>query len=308
MKMVSIIIPAYNCGKYIFESVQSALKQTYENIEVVVVYDRSDDNTFEVLESFGNSIKLITNVEKTTLGNARNVGMLNSSGEYITFLDGDDIYGPRKVEEEVKELEKSPELGMVYTYVARINENGNILNLKEKTPWYGKMDEYWLRKRFIVISSIMFRRSLLDKIGLMDPSLKSAEDMDFLLRIMRAVPISHIPMYLTFYRIHESQMSRNKQVMDEAFNTVVNRHGLRMMKDPPFKNLFRFIIRFIEKYCLRDHKYYTNEPIRETWLSDGLFKEWVPPEIKRPKFQDFYVKAIFISFIILKLKHFFRMK
>ena len=114
--LVSIIIPTYNRAELLKRAIQSCLDQTYKNIQVVVVDDASEDNTPEIVQRFKDSrikyIRLPKNSGRPAV--PRNIGILNSDGEVIAFLDSDDYFLPEKIEKQVRALTNSEEIGLVY--------------------------------------------------------------------------------------------------------------------------------------------------------------------------------------------------
>ncbi len=275
MKKVSVIIPVYMGEKFIEESLECVFNQTYKNIEIIVVYDKSEDKTLERLEKYKEKIILIKQPEKTKLSIARNVGIKHASGEFIAFLDADDLMHPKRIELQVKLLKENPEVGLCYTYVANIDKDGFLTALREQVPWIGKMEKYWYRRCFIAVSSVMARKSLLEAAGLFDEKLPFVEDFDFWLRLRKMTKFMAAPKYLTFYRHHKGQMSRDKRA-EKVLSEVLKRHNLKKPKGPRFINLWIFIIRFIEKYLIKDHKYYTGEPLREIWKREDMHALWEP--------------------------------
>ena len=107
MKKVSVIMPAYNADKYISDSINSVLNQSYKNIELIIVDDKSTDNTAQIAQYYASmypNIKVIINSENSLAGYSRNVGVYHSSGEYIAFIDADDIYREDYLEKLVKAI------------------------------------------------------------------------------------------------------------------------------------------------------------------------------------------------------------
>ena len=120
---LSIIIPTYNREQYISQAIESALSQTLADIEVIVVDDGSTDNTEKVITPYRNKINYIK-TENGGVAHARNVGMKMAKGEYISWLDSDDIYYPYKSELQTDFLDKFSEIGMVYTEFSGFDDNG----------------------------------------------------------------------------------------------------------------------------------------------------------------------------------------
>ncbi len=286
MDKVSVIIPVCNRAEFVKDCVDSVLAQTYQDIEVLVIYEESQDNTLEILESYGDSITVIEkepsrNEEgRYIVSMARNEGLRHATGDYVSMLDVDDSWAASKVEKQVAVFRGDPGIGVVYTYVVNINREGTIVGLRDRCPWFGRMNEYWLRKGFIANSSVLMRRSLIEKVGPIDEKMTNAEDFDLLLRLRQHCDFREVPEYLTFYRIHEAQKHRNRERLQLMARTALAKHDIKRPRPPHFRNVWRFAIRFIEKYCLKDYKYYTGEPLRETWLRDGFSREWRPEKKK----------------------------
>src|SRR6056297_3803158 len=126
---VSIIIPTYNRKKLLKNAIQSVLKQTYKNLEIVIVDDGSSDGTQNLIDNINNNkIKYIRNEKSVGGSQARNIGINNSTGKYITFLDDDDEYLPEKIEKQVLKFNNN-NIGLVYTGVIL---NYIDLNIKYK--------------------------------------------------------------------------------------------------------------------------------------------------------------------------------
>lgn len=213
MKKVSVIIPAYNSEAFIKESIESALNQTYPNLEVVVVNDGSTDGTEDILSPF---MDRIVYIKKDNGGpaSARNLGIKKSSGEYICFLDADDKYLPQKVERQVAYLNEHPDVGLVFSDASILG--GGFLaqrgSIHEALPiYYGYVFPRLFIKNFIPILTVMIRREVLEKSGLFDEDreLISIEDYELWLRIAMHYPVGYISERLASYRVHSSNISSN---------------------------------------------------------------------------------------------------
>lgn len=129
MKLVSVIIPLYKAEKYIATTVQSVLEQTYSNFELLIIDDGSPDKSLEICQQFTDSrIKIIRQVNRGPAA-ARNTGLRQAQGQYIAFLDADDIWHSTKLEKHVNHLDNFPDVGVSYSYVAFINGEGKPLGL-----------------------------------------------------------------------------------------------------------------------------------------------------------------------------------
>ncbi len=213
MKKVSVIIPAYNSEAFITESIESALNQTYPNLEVVVVNDGSTDGTEGALSAFRDRIIYIKK-ENGGPASARNLGIKKSSGEYICFLDADDKYLPKKVEKQVAYLNEHPDVGLVFSDASILGGGffAQRESIHEAMPIYqGYVFPRLFIRNFILNLTVMIRREVLEKSGLFDEDreLISIEDYELWLRIAMHYPVGYINERLASYRIHSSNISSN---------------------------------------------------------------------------------------------------
>ncbi|MFC1498552.1 glycosyltransferase family 2 protein [Verrucomicrobiota bacterium] len=198
--LVSVIIPTYNSAKFVEESVKSALNQTYTNKEVIVIDDGSTDNTKELLEKYKNKIKYIFK-ENGGPASARNLGIKESSGEFIAFLDSDDVWLSEKLSLQVKFMMDNVDVGVVACNRFFIWEDSDKC-VKANSPWNKthKANVFWelLRGNFIALSSAVARRECFDNIGLFDESeeLIGTEDYNMWLRLSRFYKFGFLKGYL----------------------------------------------------------------------------------------------------------------
>lgn len=204
-KLVSIIVPAYNGEKFLIKCIDSLLNQTYNSIEIIVIYDPSEDKTLDLLKKYGNKINLVQNTIKTSPGDARNIGLNIAKGEYIAFCDVDDFYSHDKIEKQVSILEIKGDVGLVYSDFFLIDSDGNIIETIKTLDWDHKK---WISKRYIALSSILLRKSLVMISGYFDPKFHSSEDFDFLLRLSKITQFERLPESLMYRRIHENNLSK----------------------------------------------------------------------------------------------------
>src|SRR4028119_528470 len=129
MPKVSVIVPAYNAMAYLPETLQSVLTQTFNSFEVLIINDGSSDEIVEWASEVKDSrVKLISQ-ENQGLSGARNTGIWSSQGEYLAFLDADDIWEPTKLEKQVQCLEEDNNIGMVSSGISTIDPNGNLIKI-----------------------------------------------------------------------------------------------------------------------------------------------------------------------------------
>lgn len=190
---VSVIIPVFNGVSFIARAVQSALDQTYPPYEVIVVNDGSVDGTIDALAVFGKKIKVIS-IQNGGASNARNVGIRASSGEFIAFLDADDIWHKEKLIRQIAAFNEEANIGfcccdysVLYKHIGRIVNHFSIIKCAKEISYDAPLKtdpfEVLIKENFVGTSSnVIIRRSVLDATGLFNVAYRQAEDYDLWLR------------------------------------------------------------------------------------------------------------------------------
>lgn len=185
---ISAIIPTYNRRTLVTRAIDCALAQTRPVDEIVVVDDGSTDGTRELLaKRYGDRIRYHWQ-ENAGVSAARNTGMRLSQGRYIALLDSDDVWAPEKTGLQADWLDAHPDFGMVLCDVARVEEDGSLIDVfrrREVLPEDGAVLGALLHNPSLVPASAMFRREVFEGTGGFDTSLRTAEDIDFHLRVAR---------------------------------------------------------------------------------------------------------------------------
>jgi len=198
--LVSTVIPTFNRRTDVLIAVGTALGQTYRPQEVIVVDDGSTDGTAEALrEAHGDALKIVR-TERLGVSGARNRGMAAATGEFIALLDSDDVWAADKLQKQVAFLEARPDYGMVLTDVGQMGADRktyDVLRRRRFIPEDGAVLRHILRQPALAPSSALFRRRVIDEVGMFDTSLPTAEDIDFHLRVALRFPIGVIEEPLT---------------------------------------------------------------------------------------------------------------
>jgi glycosyltransferase involved in cell wall biosynthesis len=198
--LVSAIIPTYNRARDVRIAVATALQQTYQPIELIVVDDGSTDGTAEALRrEFGDRLRILAK-PNGGVSSARNAGLAAARGEYLALLDSDDEWLPTHVEAQVAFLESHPDFGMVLTDVVRMDSERRDYELyrrREFLPEDGYILPWVLRNPSLVPASAAFRRVVYEDVGGFDETLRTAEDLDFHLRVARRWKVGVIEQPLT---------------------------------------------------------------------------------------------------------------
>lgn len=247
-ELVSIIMPAYNCGKYISEAIQSVIKQTYDNWELIIINDCSTDDTQNIIKDFqnrDNRIRAYKNDKNSGVSETRNKGISEAKGEWVAFLDGDDIWDEKKLDEQIKCAQKN-NAGFIFTGAAYIDENGKkyrgIFNVPEKVS-YKKL----LKQNVISCSSAMVKRFYFIDFNIKMENDSIHEDFCVWLKILRIADFAYgINEPLLIYRITGKSKSGNKiKSLKMAYKTYIYA-GINPIKACWF--MFFYIVKNIKKY------------------------------------------------------------
>lgn len=197
MSTISIIIPTFNRSDFITIALDSVLKQTCNDYEIVVIDDGSSDDTREVLKPYQDNIRYFYQDNKG-IPTTRNRGIREATGDYIAFLDSDDYWLPEKLERQMECFSKNPRYGMIATRCSSISPDGKLRakNRPGKSGWV-LIDLF--KANFIRTSSAMIKKGCLETVGLFDESLPECEEYDLWLRIANQYPIGFINDPLTVY-------------------------------------------------------------------------------------------------------------
>ena len=219
-----MIIPTYNCDRYITQAVESVLGQTYTDCEIIVVDDGSTDNTRKVLEPYLEQIRYVYQ-ENQGVAAARNRGMEMAQGEFIAFLDHDDFFLPHKLALQVACFEEQPEVGMVHSGWRRVNHAGEPI--RDVEPWHKvpNLDlQGWLQWMPILLSAMMFRREWLERVGSLDTGFKQACDVDLVQRLaLMGCQTAWVHQITVGYREHERNDSLNTPLQAQESWAVRNK-------------------------------------------------------------------------------------
>ncbi|QUY44736.1 glycosyltransferase [Acaryochloris marina] len=223
MTKVSVIITTFNSMRFFPETLASVLRQTFSEIEVIVVDDGSSDGISDWITSVEDSRIIFHSQSNQGVSSARNTGISLARGEYIAFLDGDDVWVPTKVERQVKVLDLHEEVGLVHTWLALMDEGSRLTGRVMKPHSEGEIWQEIVESNMIACSSVMVRRACLDIAGTFDSTLIVAEDWDLWIRVAASYRISVVRALLVQYRIHPSSKSKRYPEMVEDFRKIIER-------------------------------------------------------------------------------------
>jgi glycosyltransferase involved in cell wall biosynthesis len=214
--MVSIVIPTYNRARDVCDAIDSVLAQTYRQLEVILVDDGSTDNTAEVVAAYADRVHYVLIPHSGLPSRARNAGLDMARGEYVAFLDSDDLWLPQKLEKQVAAMEADAQTGLVCCN-ALIMIDGEVQPgphyLSEKQGRSGAVLLDLIHGNFVIASTAVIRRTLLTEVGSFseDPSLKAMEDYDLWLRVAAVSRVRYLPEPLAIYRDAPAASIRREQ-------------------------------------------------------------------------------------------------
>lgn len=238
MVKVSVIIPAYNAMQFLPNTIESVLQQTFGDYEVVIVDDGSMDEIAKWVPQIQDSrVKFFSQVNQGPAA-ARNLGLTKAQGEYIAFLDADDVWEPTKLEKQVQVLDQYPDVGLVYSWVGSIDSQGNVCHKVLNYSFEGDVWEKLIEHNIIECGSTpMLRHSCFETVGMFDPNVKYAQDWDMWLRTALKYPFKVIPQTLVYYRNHPSNRSKNWTIMEPSYHIIFEKiFALATPAQQRFKN------------------------------------------------------------------------
>lgn len=231
--LVSVIMPSYNTANYISESINSVIKQTYKNWELIIVDDCSNDNTDEVVNSFlkDERIKYFKNERNSGAAISRNKALREAKGRWIAFLDSDDLWVPEKLKKQISFMEKN-NYSFSYTFYEEIDEIGNNLNIRvlgpKKITKFGMYNYCWPGCLTVMYDA--------NKIGLIQiEDIKKNNDYAMWLKIIKETNCYLYPYSLAFYR------KRVGSISNHSYVKLIKWH-YKLFKETDNQNIFNSLI------------------------------------------------------------------
>ena len=209
---VTVVIPAYNAARFLRPAIDSVLAQTFGDVEIVVVDDGSTDDTLRIAQSYGPPVRSITQSNEGP-SVARNTGLRHAAGEFVAFLDSDDVWAPRFLERVVAALDASPDAGYAYAWAQFIDEAGTLLpGYIRSRPGPDIVRQILGSGCLALLSMTVFRAASLRAVAGFNAELRQAEDWDLFLRLASAgIGVVHVPEVLVQKRLHSDSLSADME-------------------------------------------------------------------------------------------------
>lgn len=207
---LSVVIPAYNVADFIVAAVRSALGQTWRDLEVIVVDDGSPDDTVSRLADIDDPRLCIVRQENRGLAGARNAGVLAARGQFLGFLDGDDLWYPQKAERQLAVMQAEPQIGITFSHSAYIDvdgrETGQLLTSRLSEP---NLRNMILRNETGNGSTPIVRRECFEIAGLFNEAIRNGDEQEMWVRVLHRTPyrMRLVPEVLTAYRIRPGSLT-----------------------------------------------------------------------------------------------------
>ncbi|MGC1392841.1 MAG: glycosyltransferase [Coleofasciculaceae cyanobacterium] len=224
MPTISVIIPVYNGEKTIKETIMSVLNQTFENFELIIINDGSNDATLEIVQAIKDHKIKVFSYQNSGLSASRNRGLTKAEGEFISFIDADDLWTPNKLELQLKALQDNPQAAVAYSWTDWIDQSGQFLRAGGHITVNGNAYEKLLIRDFIESgSNPLIKKQALDEVGDFDQSVTPPEDWDMWLRLAAKYEFITVEVPQILYRISPNSASFDIEKMEAGSLKVIQR-------------------------------------------------------------------------------------
>ncbi len=266
---VSVIIPIHDKGLFLKNSIDSALEQTFQDFEIIIVYNPQSDNVKQIVDTYEDSRIRCLYGKKTGLNHSRNFGIEKSRGQYIAFLDSDNVWHPEKLQKQTDILNKKPDTGLVYCGTCFIDENNHVIGQAPVLTYRGYVFKRLIVNNFLHNGSVaLFRRECLEKTGWFDETIDRMTDWEFYLRFSINYKFWGQEEQLVKYRIMENVKSNDFEFFESSGFKILNKIFQRT--DIEIRHLKHINSAYAMRYRYIGKKYFENECFDR---SKGYFHE-----------------------------------
>lgn len=226
--LVSVVIPSFNALRFLPQTIASVMEQTFQDFELLLIDDGSSDGTADWVAQFNQSTEgrkiQFFQQQRGGVSAARNLGIQKAKGEYIAFLDADDLWVPAKLAQQVAYLNQHPRVGLVHGAIALMDEAGNLTGRILSSRPEASSLPCLLTQNAVACQTVLVRRSCFELAGCFDPQADTVEDWDLWMRVARFYPIVALPEVLAHYRQVESSLSRSHERMALVYHYVIDKN------------------------------------------------------------------------------------
>lgn len=269
--LISVIMAVYNGEKYLQESVESIVNQSYKNFEFIIINDGSTDSTVNVLKSYNDSRIKIHHQENIGLTKSLNKAIRLSTGKYIARMDADDIAVPRRLEKQADFLNSNPEIGLVGSFGVKIDEAGQTIQ-KITLPVFDKeIRKQLIKENVFIHGSVMIRKEVFDQAGYYNEAFKYGQDYELWGRIAQIYKLYNLAEFLLLRRKTKDSLSNNSEILQERISLSIKAQlsVMRRFRAPFYSYccLWNLVLHFLI-YSLKIVRF----PLRSKWDLLRIFK------------------------------------
>lgn len=252
---VSVVIPCYNCVKTLRTSVESIIAQEEISAQIVLVDDGSTDETPSLMRELCACYpgRIITAYQSNQGPSAaRNKGITLIDSDYIAFLDSDDYWAPNKLHQSISFMIQHPEYGLSHTQAIMVGEDGNYFRaMQSRAAYKGNCFAELVRQNGLITSTVCIRREVVKRCGLFDVSLRVCEDWEYWIRIAHDFEFGVLEEALTYYRVHETNVSHQIERMQAGHRKLIEMNYLKYGNGAVAKEIFdEAYVVFHSDYCV----------------------------------------------------------
>ncbi|MEL7035897.1 MAG: glycosyltransferase [Cyanobacteria bacterium J06592_8] len=249
MPTISVIIPAYNAEKTIEKTIKSVCDQTFSDWELIVINDGSTDNTKDIVSQIKDDRILLFSFENAGLPASRNRGVEKSSGEFVAFVDADDLWTSDKLELQLKALQDNPKAAVAYSWTDYIDESDRVIYSGRHISLSGNIYEKLLVRHFLENgSNFLIRKAAYLEVGGSDESLRAGEDWDLCIRLSRLYEFVAVSKTHVLYRVSPLSMSSNTRkqeleclrVLEKAYRQAPQ--SVQQIKKESLADLYKYLL------------------------------------------------------------------
>lgn len=265
-RLVSVVMPAYNSGKFLKQAIESIINQSYTNFEYIIIDDGSTDNSLDIIKSYSDKrIRIILHTKNEGIVSSLNAGIIASKGKYIARMDADDVSSLDRLAEQVSYMEQNPKCGVVGSFVRLVDENNQLLYTVENPARNIAIKKFLLHNSCLAHGSVLIRKKDLIKAGLYDKDemVRHAEDYDLFTRMAVFCNLANIPEYLYTRHEHKASISRvygKSQSQAASYISQKARKSIILAASPSFSiimptyNKAKYIKDAIESVISQTHR------------------------------------------------------
>ena len=259
MPSISIIIPAYNAERTILETIKSVQNQTYSDFELIVINDGSKDGTLELVNSIQDERLKVFSYKNGGVCVARNYGFSHATGEFISFIDADDLWTPEKLEAQLDALKQQPEADVAYSWTYFFYEQTGEKIAGHPVFFTGNVYGDLLKENFIASgSNILVRREAIKQVGEFDSTFPHCADWDFYLHLAAQCKFVVVPKHQIFYRQSTTSMTSTKiSEIEKQLITMLEK--AYQFAPAEYKQVKNHSFSWIYEYCTQQYLQYSTD-------------------------------------------------